>query len=237
MNSKPVISVIVPAYNEEASINACIRALRRQTVGVAYEIIVSDNASTDQTGKRAVHAGARVVVVPQKGYTNALRGGIRLSRGRIIAVTDADCVPPLDWLTRIYTHFNHRPDMVAVGGPFSYYDGSVWVRRFVDFVNVVNPHLLTASLCGMNMAFRKDIYYRVGGLDAGVNLQVETQLGFRLMQEGRVIFDPNLRMRASGRRYQSPSRVFSEVSRRVTNAVFIRLTGKPIHYAFADVRG
>lgn len=236
MYPKPVISVIVPTYNEAARIGACVQALRRQTVSVAYEIIVSDNGSTDQTKRIARSGGARVITDSQKGYSSALRRGILLSRCNIVVLTEADCIPEPMWLAHIYRLFSDGPDVIAVGGPFSFYDGPVWVRWFVDFSNAINPHFLTASLCGMNMAFRRDAYHRVGGFDASVNLQTDTQLGFRLIREGAVVFDRRLLMRASGRRYQSFDRVLSEVARRVTNVIAIRLTGKPVLYAFADVR-
>lgn len=237
MYSKPVISVIVPAYNEAERIGSCIQALQKQTIPFPYEIIVSDNDSGDETAHIAKACGVRVVFSHIKGYVHALRQGVLSANGDRIAVTDADCIPPVDWLDRIYQHFQNSRDVVAVGGPFIFYDGPVWVGQFVQLVNRMYPRLLTASLCGMNMAFRKDVYHTVGGFNRFVNLQTDTELGYRLMRYGSVVFDPRLVMRASGRRYQSPGRVISEVFRRVTNVIAIRLTGKPVHYSFADVRG
>lgn len=236
MSQKPAISVIVPAYNEAQRIASCIDALQRQTIEFPYEIIVSDNCSVDQTADIAHALGVRVISTRMKGYVHALRQGAQSAWSDIIAITDADCLPPTDWLARIYNHFMNSDRVVAVGGPFGFYDGPTWVRRTVHVCNMFHPHLMTASLCGMNMAFRKNIYNEIGGFDEGVNLQTDTQLGFRLMREGTVIFDRSLVMWSSGRRYQSFDRVLSEVALRITNATAIRLTGKPVLYAFADVR-
>lgn len=232
----PIISVVIPAYNEAKRIQSCIQALQKQTIPFPYEILVSDNDSGDETAHIAKASGVCVVSSHVKGYVHALRRGVQSARSDLIAITDADCIPPVDWLDRIYQHFQNNRDVIAVGGPFIFYDGPVWVEQFVQLVNTMYPRVLTASLCGMNMAFRKDVYHRVGGFNPSVNLQTDTELGYRLMRYGSVVFDPHLVMRASGRRYQSPGRVISEVFRRVTNVIAIRLTGKPVHYSFANVR-
>ena len=59
-------------------------------MGVSGEVIVADNGSTDRSVEIALSKGARVVHVAQKGYGNALRGGIEAARGRIIVIGDAD---------------------------------------------------------------------------------------------------------------------------------------------------
>lgn len=236
MYSKPVISVIVPAYNEAERIASCIRALQSQTIQFPYEIIVSDNGSGDETAIIAKTLGVRVVSAHVKGCVHALRQGVQSAKSDLIAITDADSIPPVDWLDRIYQHFKNNSDIVAVGGPFIFYDGPVWVQQFVQLMNTIYPRVLTASLCGMNMAFRKEVYHRVGGFDRSVNLQTDTEFGFRLMRYGSVVFDSQLVMCTSGRRYQSFGRAFLEVLRRVINVVAIRLTGKPFLYAFVDVR-
>lgn len=233
---KSEISVVIPAYNEENRIGLCIQALQHQTFQLPYEIIVSDNNSTDRTKKIARTLSVRVIDELIKGCTYALRQGVQTARSDIIAITDADCRPPPDWLDRIYQHFNHSSDVMAVGGPFVFYDGPTWVQKAVRLCNTLHSHLLTASLCGMNMAFRRYAYERVGGFNTAVNLQSDTQLGYRLMNEGKVIFDPKLIMRASARRYHSPVQVIRESFRRVTNVIALRFIGKPIMYEFSDVR-
>jgi glycosyltransferase involved in cell wall biosynthesis len=70
---KPWVSVVIPALNEEEPIAGVVRAIPR---GVADEIIVVDNGSTDRTAERAQAAGARVVHEPQRGYGRACRAGM-----------------------------------------------------------------------------------------------------------------------------------------------------------------
>src|SRR4051794_8959733 len=72
--TKPFISVIIAALNEEAAIAKVIRAVPRD---VADEIVVVDNGSKDRTAEVATTAGARVVKEPVPGYGRAFRCGLR----------------------------------------------------------------------------------------------------------------------------------------------------------------
>jgi glycosyltransferase involved in cell wall biosynthesis len=86
------LSVVMPCLNEAETLAACIAKARRalEVLGVAGEIIVADNGSTDGSAEIAAHLGARVVRVAARGYGNALIGGIRAARGRFVVMGDAD---------------------------------------------------------------------------------------------------------------------------------------------------
>jgi glycosyltransferase involved in cell wall biosynthesis len=83
------VSVIVPAFNESASIEALVSGLRR--AGSWHEILVVDDGSTDDTGQRAAQAGARVIRHPyNKGNGAAVKTGIRQATGGQVLILDAD---------------------------------------------------------------------------------------------------------------------------------------------------
>ena len=88
----PELSIIMPCLNEEETVGVCVRkaitALRE--AGIAGEVIVADNGSTDGSIELAQAEGARVVNIEQKGYGNALKGGILASRGGYILMADSD---------------------------------------------------------------------------------------------------------------------------------------------------
>jgi len=88
----PEVSVVMPCLNEADTVAVCvdkaIRALRAR--GMAGEVIVADNGSTDGSQELARQAGARVVHVPHRGYGHALMGGIAAARGRYVVMGDAD---------------------------------------------------------------------------------------------------------------------------------------------------
>lgn len=90
--SAPEVSIVIPCLNEVETLEAVIREAREglERGGLAGEILVADNGSTDGSQELARRAGARVVPVSARGYGSALMGGIAAARGRFIIMGDAD---------------------------------------------------------------------------------------------------------------------------------------------------
>lgn len=233
---KPVISVIIPAYNEGARIRACLRSVKHQTISVPYTIIVADNNSTDQTIFVAREEGVEVACAKRKGYAYAAIAGIAKTHARIIAMTDADSVVPSDWLVRIHETFESHADVVAVAGPYEFYDGPRMLTMVLRAMNRINPRLLTSSLCGINMAFRRDAYEHVGGFSSEINLQADTYLGEQLKKIGRIYFDRDNTVLSSARRFQKPSQLISEVWIRIANALMLKLFSTTLYKKQKDYR-
>ena len=88
----PEVSVVIPCLDEADTVGRCVekawRALRES--GIAGEVILADNGSTDDSREIAACQGARVIAVANKGYGNALMGGIAAARGKYIIMGDAD---------------------------------------------------------------------------------------------------------------------------------------------------
>src|SRR5262249_13077385 len=90
--SKPMISFIVPAYNEEHELSDTLAAIRAAASGAArpYEIIVVDDASTDATRKIASRAGAKVIQIHRRQIAAARNAGGRAAQGEYLFFIDAD---------------------------------------------------------------------------------------------------------------------------------------------------
>jgi glycosyltransferase involved in cell wall biosynthesis len=84
------VSVVIPALNEQEPIADVVRQV--MATGIAQEVIVVDNGSTDHTGARAAAAGARVVAQPNRGYGRACAAGVAAvsPRSDIIVFLDGD---------------------------------------------------------------------------------------------------------------------------------------------------
>jgi hypothetical protein len=86
------VSVVMPCLNEAETIGRCIekamRAFREH--GIAGEVVIGDNGSTDGSQEIARRLGARVIDVPHRGYGNALHGGIMAARGEFVIMGDSD---------------------------------------------------------------------------------------------------------------------------------------------------
>jgi glycosyltransferase involved in cell wall biosynthesis len=88
----PELSVVMPCLNEARTIGICIRKAQASfdRLGIAAEVVVADNGSTDGSREIAEELGARVVPVEQRGYGAALTGGIAAAHGRWVIMGDAD---------------------------------------------------------------------------------------------------------------------------------------------------
>jgi len=86
------LSIVIPCLNEARTVGTCVRKARDFLVrrGIAGEVIVADNGSTDDSEALARAAGATVVAVATPGYGAAIIGGIEAARGRFVIMGDAD---------------------------------------------------------------------------------------------------------------------------------------------------
>lgn len=86
------LTVLLPCLNEARTVAQCVAAALGflQAAGVAGEVLVADNGSTDGSQALARQAGARVIEVPRRGYGAALGAGIAAARGRFVVMGDAD---------------------------------------------------------------------------------------------------------------------------------------------------
>ena len=86
------LSVVMPCLNEARTVGTCVQEAVQALAhaGIAGEVVIADNGSTDGSQAIAEAQGARVVPISEKGYGHALRGGIAAARGRYILMGDAD---------------------------------------------------------------------------------------------------------------------------------------------------
>ncbi len=91
------ISVVIPAYNEEAGLESVVNGLRRllEDHGIRHEIVIVDDGSSDATAAAAKRTGARVIRHrSNRGYGAALKTGIIAAKHEVILITDADGTYP-----------------------------------------------------------------------------------------------------------------------------------------------
>ena len=109
------ISVVIPAFNEEAGIAAVIAELRRilEEQQISPEIIVIDDGSSDGTARNALSAGARLLQHrSNRGYGAALKSGIANASSELIVITDADGTYPAEYIPKLLEQLD-RADMVV----------------------------------------------------------------------------------------------------------------------------
>ena len=237
---RPAISLIIPAYNEEEYLPACLEAVMRNVADKAVEIIVVDNGSTDDT-KKVVKRYPAVTYVfePEKGITRARQRGFLASTGDILAYVDADTHPPPGWIEQICDQFGMRQDLACLSGPYSFYDLRGISNRIATswFVAAWPLYKITGHLMvGGNFAIRRDVLEKMGGFDSTIEFYGEdVDIGKRARKHGRVLFSPRFVMPTSGRRMQKQgfARMAGIYFANYCSIVFL---GKPVSKRYKDVR-
>jgi len=165
--ARPLVSVIIPVYNDAQGLKACLEALARQSHPQSQiEIIVIDNGSENfHDVESIVHPywNVRLVQESQPGSYAARNKGIQTARGSIIAFTDADCIPTQDWIEKgvSYLTDNGFCDMIV---------GSVEVFS----VTPTGPTLI--ELYQMFLAFPQELHLKQFKAGATANIMVRRQV-------------------------------------------------------------
>jgi peptidoglycan/xylan/chitin deacetylase (PgdA/CDA1 family)/GT2 family glycosyltransferase len=206
----PFVSVVIPAYNEEDYVLSCLESIRRQDYAAEYEVIVVDNASTDNTAKIARDWGAKVVYESKRSPACARQKGAEVATGKIIAFIDADTRAPAHWLSTIVWRFLCEPEMVALSGPYAYSDAGKFSRisSYVgNFLNIITDQLFRkvfrkgGAIWGCNFAVRRSALLKVGGFDTSIKFYGEEyELSLRLKKAGKGQIMPRLFVLTSARR-------------------------------------
>ena len=182
------MSVIIPAYNAESTVAAALDALARQDFDGDYEVIVVDDGSTDRTIAVAERTGSGATVLHQRqlGPAAARNLGVEHAGGRLLAFTDADCVPTAGWLREGVAALEEadlvqgavRPDPRTPRTPF---DRTVSVTADRGLYECAS------------LFVRRDLFERLGGfedwLDARLGKQLAEDLwfGWRARRTGATI--------------------------------------------------
>jgi peptidoglycan/xylan/chitin deacetylase (PgdA/CDA1 family) len=233
------ISVIIPAYNEEATIHRTLNSLRKQDYPGVFEIIVVDNRSTDDTARIAEAWGARVVREERKGYIYALMCGFEHASGDILITTDADTVVPPNWISTLIQAFEEDSQVVAAGGMVEFCDAN-WRGSF--FARCILPIALAYDrLCfsyphlwGATMAVRRDSFMKAGGWTGKFNLHADADLSRRMAKIGKVTMIDSLKVSTSARRFNH--KLLLNLLVYGGNFMGMQFLHRPIFFNFPDAR-
>jgi glycosyltransferase involved in cell wall biosynthesis len=250
------LSVIIPARNEAETIETAVGSILASTYE-PLEVIVVDDGSTDGTGpivQRLAAGDPRLRLIQAGelppgwfGKPYACWQGYRAATGDILVYLDADCRAPLTWLERVERRFLRTPDLIALSGPYRYYDWDWWGRlliRAYDFSLAPATQFLVKYLLrigtifyGGNFAVRADALEEIGGFDTSIEFHGEdTNVGRRLFAVGRVEMCHECYLYTSARRYNAMGKgaVFRLYVRNFTSEV---LHHRPRDTSHVDVRG
>jgi glycosyltransferase involved in cell wall biosynthesis len=203
-----MISVVIPAYNEEKCISSCLEALTKQTTTENIEVILVDNHSTDNTINQAstfLHRlNLTILSESHKGRSPARRLGFSRAKSEIIFSTDADTIVPATWIESILPSFKD-PKTAAVTGPVKINDCFVLSNLLFNFCQPLAMHAYKVFfghywLNGSNFAIRQTIYHKSGGFDKQLVEIEDINLSEKVSRFGHIKMI-DVPVKTSGRRF------------------------------------
>jgi glycosyltransferase involved in cell wall biosynthesis len=217
------ISVVIPAYNEEKSIDTCLNYLVNQEEK-PDEIIVVDNNCTDKTAEIAKKYGARVITEEKQGMIPARNKGYNSAQYEIIARTDADTHVPKNWIKLIKENFAKNKNLLGLSGPANFYNFPIndklqysqWENKAI--FAFIKSQIKHDTLYGPNHAIRKSAWEKVKNevcLD-DKSVHEDVDLAIHLGRYGEIKIDPKLVVNTSFRRFKKPFNYFDYSRKLIT---------------------
>lgn len=186
---RPSVSVVVPVYNGQATLLACLHSL----LALRYpadrlELIVVDNASTDRTPEilASLSGELRILREEKRGAAAARNRGIRAARGECIALTDADCVVDPEWLAELVQPLA-APEVGISGGRIASRESGNRIERFGEKIHDHQraiEELVPGYAISMNWASRRSVLVDVGLFDEALLRGQDVDLAWRIRAAG-----------------------------------------------------
>ena len=256
------LSFVVPAYNEEAYLPACLESILEQTRNLpagSCEVIVVNNASSDRTREVALrYPGVTVVDEPRKGLTFARQAGFAASSGALVAHVDADSRLTPHWVENVLSAFEAdkaktnftsgsraRRTLAALSGPLVYYDLTARQRVLIHLFYLtawatyaLNRYVLRVGsmVQGGNFVTSRVALAAIGGFNTDISFYGEdTDIARRLNAVGEVRFTFALKMSSSARRLKSEG-ILTMAARYSINYLWTTFLHRPYTDTYIDIR-
>lgn len=224
-NSKKLtLSIVIPVYNEERYLKACLDSIAKQAVK-PDEVLVVDNNSTDDSVQIARgYKSFKVLHEPKQGVFYTSQHGFKAARSDIIARIDADSLLPPQWVKRVLDDFEINESLTATTGPVTYYDMPLpkhnwWFNHLMcAFTYKHSP--TTPFLYGTNMAVRRRDWQLLSKnlcTDRRIHEDIDLAIHFYLAGL-QIKYNKELLAGASGRRYNDSLRDFVDYLKMFPNS-------------------
>jgi cellulose synthase/poly-beta-1,6-N-acetylglucosamine synthase-like glycosyltransferase len=190
LTSKPKVSILIPAYNEEKTIHRCISSvLNLNYPKEKLEIIVINDGSTDRTKEIAESFGNKIKLINQKnqGKSKAMNKGLKVSTGEFVACLDADSYVEKNALRKMLLYFNSK---IAAVTPLLKVDKPKNLLQKIQFIEYIFYIFVKKCMAKINTIFvtpgpftiyRKNIIKALGGFDEK-SIVEDQEIAYRLQK-------------------------------------------------------
>lgn len=187
----PLVSFVIPVFNSEKDIARCLLSIRQQDFPAeAYEVLIMDNGSTDQTHQIMRDLGFSFQVIPRVNVSTLRNRGAALAQGEYIAFVDSDVELVPGWLQHGLPTFVDQ-QIVACGCFPGIPKESTWVQRAWDVHQRGSQcdatQVPVSWLASMNLIVRRDTFLAVAGFNENLETAEDVDLCYRLGQHGVIL--------------------------------------------------
>ena len=184
----PLVSVIVPMYNAESTIEACLDSLNKLKYPEdKLEFVVVDNGSTDNSV--AIASKYPVMIVEKIGGTIAsVRNyGAKSASGEIFGFIDSDCVVYDDWLLAALKQLI-KPGVAAAGAGYVTSENYSWVEKAWLYESKHEP-FTTDFIPSGNFLIKADVFKSINGFNEELVTCEDAEIGLRIIKKGYKIIN------------------------------------------------
>lgn len=149
------ISIIIPAFNEEAGLPDVLRRISTVLAGRSHEVIIIDDGSSDNTQMIARAGGARIIVNPTNmGYGFSLKRGIRATANECVVMIDADGTYPIEKIPELIAEYEKGFDMIIAARQGKQYYSSIIKRIARYFFKWMSEYVVGKKIPDINSGLR-----------------------------------------------------------------------------------
>lgn len=208
-----LISVVIPALNEEKYIEKCLQSLEKQTIERdKYEVIVSDAMSIDKTIKIAEKYADKIVCSESLGAGYGRNFGARHAKTSKLAFIDADSIATKTWLEGCLEVLEKN---TAGTGPIAPIENNSFIAnlfyKWWSFQDWASIKIGLPIFPGFNIAAKKKEFFKIGGFGEQNYTCEDIDLAFKLKKIGSISYNKKMIVKTSNRRVKNPAYIIGYV--------------------------
>lgn len=191
-----MISIIIPALNEESNIATLLNEIEKRSSGYIQEIILADGGSTDKTREIAKKTGARILQCTKKSRAIQMNEGAAAASGSILYFLHADSIPPKEFDQHIAQAVNQN---IPAGSFRLQFRSSHPLLRFYAWFTRFSFTLFRFG--DQSLFVKKSLFNQIGGFDGSLMVMEDQQIVRRLKQQAPFRILPDV-VKTSARKYE-----------------------------------
>ena len=221
--SKPVISIVIPGYNEEKTISQTLDSISRQQTKIPYEVVFVDNNCTDKTVKIVKSFSNKIknlTIITEKiqSIGAARNAGFEIAKSETITSTDSDIILDNKWVSKVWGRFWINKKTIALVGPYIFISKGKFFNVISKSIMIIFDYLHklfmgSFAFRGGNFTIKKEYWIKSGKFNQKISALEDVDLSLRVGKLGKIIYCHDLVALTSYRRFEG--RLLQQFTKRI----------------------